>query len=146
VAVKGGLSVDEPVGERWDLALELIERGERFVVLGDRVQLVRHVGWPGPMASSTSPSWLVRVALLRMRSPKVRSTLPEGSSRRLLPRIGAFNYCWTSSELHGSTSETTARPLGLSPRSPVTARSYGPMYNNSFGRLGFGLAQLGSAP
>lgn len=47
MAVKGGLSVDEPVGERWDLALELIERGERFVVLGDRVQLVRHVGWPG---------------------------------------------------------------------------------------------------
>jgi len=45
--VKGGLSVDEPVGERWDLALELIEREESFVVLGDRVQLVRHVGWPG---------------------------------------------------------------------------------------------------
>ena len=44
--VKGGLRIDEPSGERWDLALNLIESGEDFVMLGDGLQVRRHVGWP----------------------------------------------------------------------------------------------------
>ncbi len=43
---KAGLSLNEPVGKRWELALDLIERGESFVVIGG-VQIARHVGWPG---------------------------------------------------------------------------------------------------
>lgn len=43
--VKGGLlSVDEPSGERRDLALNLLEEGREHVVLG-KVQLARHHGW-----------------------------------------------------------------------------------------------------
>ena len=44
--MKGGLTVDEPVGGRWQLALDLLELGEDFVML-HRVQMQRHVGWPG---------------------------------------------------------------------------------------------------
>ena len=44
--VKGGLRIDQPSGERWDLALDLIESGDEFVMLGDGLQIHRHVGWP----------------------------------------------------------------------------------------------------
>jgi len=44
--VKGGLRIDQPSGERWDLALDLIESGDEFVVLGDGLQIYRHVGSP----------------------------------------------------------------------------------------------------
>ncbi len=44
--MKGGLRVDEPWGDRWHLALELIEDGREAVYLGDTLQVQRHVGWP----------------------------------------------------------------------------------------------------
>jgi hypothetical protein len=44
--VKGGLRIDQPSGERWDLALDLIESGDEFVMLGDGLQIHRHVGSP----------------------------------------------------------------------------------------------------
>jgi hypothetical protein len=44
--VNGGLTVDEPSGERWHLALELLEDGSDAVYLGEAIQVRRHVGWP----------------------------------------------------------------------------------------------------
>ena len=45
MTVRGGLVVDEPHGERWDLALELLETGEDFVSLGS-LRLHRVAGGP----------------------------------------------------------------------------------------------------
>ena len=45
--MKGGLRITEPTGERWDLALDLIADGADSVVIGDHLQMQRHVGWPG---------------------------------------------------------------------------------------------------
>lgn len=41
-----GLRIDGPSGERWELGLELLERGQDGVVIGS-VAVARHFGWPG---------------------------------------------------------------------------------------------------
>jgi hypothetical protein len=43
--VRGGLVVDEPNGDRWDLALELLDTGEDFVRLGS-LRLYRAANGP----------------------------------------------------------------------------------------------------
>lgn len=44
--MKGDLRIDDPAGERWDLALDVIERGENAVLIADRVQLSRWAAGP----------------------------------------------------------------------------------------------------
>jgi hypothetical protein len=46
VSVKGDFWIDEPTGQRWDLALDLIERGESAVLIAGRVQISRHASGP----------------------------------------------------------------------------------------------------
>jgi hypothetical protein len=41
------MSMDEPTGQRWDVALDLIERGEAGVALGEGIRVRRQFGWPG---------------------------------------------------------------------------------------------------
>src|SRR6202034_2241695 len=55
--VKGDLSIDEPSGQRWDLALDLIESGESGVLIAGRVQISRYV--TGPTADG-----LIHIAVL----------------------------------------------------------------------------------
>src|SRR5215203_1730776 len=43
--MRGALSVDEPSGERWDLAVDLLSRGEGIVSLG-RLLLYRDASGP----------------------------------------------------------------------------------------------------
>lgn len=57
VSVKGDLCIEGPCGERWDLALDLIEGGENAVPIADRVQLSRWTN--GPRADG-----LVHIAIL----------------------------------------------------------------------------------
>jgi hypothetical protein len=45
--MRGGLRVEEASGDRWHLALDLIENGTESVVVGDDLEIRRHVGWPG---------------------------------------------------------------------------------------------------
>jgi hypothetical protein len=45
--MKGGLTVDHPSGERWNLALDLISDGRENVLLGSDLVIRRDVGWPG---------------------------------------------------------------------------------------------------
>ena len=44
--MRSGFGIEDPVGERWELALALIEDGRESVMLGDRIELRRWVGWP----------------------------------------------------------------------------------------------------
>lgn len=45
--MKGDLVIDEPSGDRWQLALDLIENGEAAVSLAGDTQIRRSAGWPG---------------------------------------------------------------------------------------------------
>jgi hypothetical protein len=45
--MRDALSVDQPSGERWDLAVDLLERGQGFVSLGPLL-LYRVAGGPRP--------------------------------------------------------------------------------------------------
>jgi hypothetical protein len=45
--MRDGLTIEEPSGERWDLAVELLERGEGFVSFGPLI-LYRVAGGPRP--------------------------------------------------------------------------------------------------
>ncbi|MGI8810782.1 MAG: hypothetical protein ACR2KK_23655 [Acidimicrobiales bacterium] len=45
--MKGGLRIEDPSGERWELALDLIHAGHESVMLGDRIEVRRYIGWPG---------------------------------------------------------------------------------------------------
>ncbi len=44
--MKGALTVDEPQGERWDLALDLLSHGPDLVALGSRLLLNRDTSGP----------------------------------------------------------------------------------------------------
>jgi hypothetical protein len=45
--MRGDLNIDETAGQRWDSALDLIERGEAGVALSEGVRVRRQFGWPG---------------------------------------------------------------------------------------------------
>ncbi|HXX89145.1 MAG TPA: hypothetical protein VEI83_02845 [Acidimicrobiales bacterium] len=45
--MKNDLWIDEASGQRWDLALDLIDDGRGAVLFGGALRFVRHVGWPG---------------------------------------------------------------------------------------------------
>lgn len=48
--VKGGLTVEEPEGPRWDLALDLIENGTEFVILRRGLVVSREASGPVHLA------------------------------------------------------------------------------------------------
>ncbi len=45
--MRGALTVDEPAGERWELALDLLSSGSGFVALGSALLLNRDTEGPG---------------------------------------------------------------------------------------------------
>lgn len=70
VNVRGGLSVDEPSGERWELALELLGAGGEAIAIGN-VVLLRPIGSPvatGQVEISIFTRWEPR-ALTHAASP-----------------------------------------------------------------------------
>ena len=46
--MKGALTVDEPQGERWDLALDLLSNGPDLIAIGPEVLLHRETAGPDP--------------------------------------------------------------------------------------------------
>jgi hypothetical protein len=44
--VRGTFNVDEPTGDRWNLALEVLTSGEAFVAIGERLLVYRDANGP----------------------------------------------------------------------------------------------------
>ena len=114
--MKGDLWIGEPSGQRWDLALDLIERGESAVLIAGRVQISRHVN--GPKADG-----LVHIAVLAGQdtapSPAVaqdqvdtvRAYISELASedRRFQELVERFGVIWEYVGDDGSASWVLAK-------------------------------------
>jgi hypothetical protein len=108
-SMKGGLAVDDPSGERWDLALELLDEGRDFVLLG-HVQLARHHGWPGAdnkvhvavLTTDPSPSHAVAQREVDEARERVRELLDHDQRLRLI--METYGVVWEYAGDDGSAT------------------------------------------